>query len=239
VFLKSLIGLLRPERGKIVVDGANIIECSAKELYEIRKLFGVMLQNGALFGSMTLYDNTAFPLRELTKKDESELRNIAVEKLELVGPTGDENEFSGRDLWWNAQARAGRVERTTTRQRKKRRRLLVASLVAAAAVGQAAPAISPHAHAAPAPEVEYVYDVMVRRHYSFPNNDAIGYGHGICDKVTQGETYTQVMSDVKSDVTPNDEFAANYLISYAVNLLCPAEIWQLRNSAANYQPPPG
>ena len=61
VFLKSLIGLLRPERGKIIVDGTNIIECTAKELYEIRTLFGVMFQDGALFGSMSLYDNTAFP----------------------------------------------------------------------------------------------------------------------------------------------------------------------------------
>jgi Protein of unknown function (DUF732) len=86
----------------------------------------------------------------------------------------------------------------------------------------------------PAPEVEYVYDVMVRRHYNFPNDDAISYGHGICDKVSQGESYVQVMSAVKSDVTPNDEFAANYLVSYAVNLLCPAQIWQLRNSAAHY-----
>src|SRR5919202_6670259 len=61
VFLKSLIGLLRPERGKIIVDGTDIIQCSAKELYEIRTLFGVMFQDGALFGSMSLYDNTAFP----------------------------------------------------------------------------------------------------------------------------------------------------------------------------------
>jgi len=52
---------VRPERGSIVVDGTNIIECSAKELYEIRTLFGVMFQDGALFGSMSLYDNTAFP----------------------------------------------------------------------------------------------------------------------------------------------------------------------------------
>ncbi|WP_232232081.1 DUF732 domain-containing protein [Mycobacterium triplex] len=99
----------------------------------------------------------------------------------------------------------------------------------------AAPQLAPRAGAAPAPEVEYVYDVAVRRHYNFPNNDAIGYGHGICDKVTQGDSYAQVMGDVKRDVTPNDEFAANYLVSYAVNLLCPAQIWQLRNSAANYQ----
>ena len=47
------------------------------------------------------------------------------------------------------------------------------------------------------------------------------------------------MGDVKNDIRPNDEFAANYLVSYAVNLLCPAQIWQLRNSAAHYQPPPG
>ena len=90
VFLKSLIGLLRPERGKIIVDGTNIIECSAKELYEIRTLFGVMFQDGALFGSMSLYDNTAFPLREHTKKKESEIRQIVMEKLDLVGLTGDE-----------------------------------------------------------------------------------------------------------------------------------------------------
>jgi hypothetical protein len=97
---------------------------------------------------------------------------------------------------------------------------------------------APRAYAAPAPEVEYVYDVMVRRHYNFPNNDAISYGHGICDKVTAGQTYAQVMGDVKRDVTPNDEYAANYLVSYAVNILCPEQIWQLRNSATHYQPPP-
>ena len=111
-------------------------------------------------------------------------------------------------------------------------------LVAFAAVaGGAALMPCPRAQAAPAPEVEYVYDVMVRRHYDFPNNDAIGYGHGICGKLTQGEGYAQVMGDVKRDVNPNDEFAANYLVSYAVNLLCPEQIWQLRNSAAHYQPP--
>jgi hypothetical protein len=112
-----------------------------------------------------------------------------------------------------------------------------ALIVAAAAVGGVLLAQAPWAHAAPAPEVEYLYDVAVRRHYDFPNNDALSYGHGICDKVTRGESYAQVMSDVKSDVTPSDEFAANYLVSYAVNLLCPEQIWQLRNSAAHYQPP--
>lgn len=106
VFLKSLIGLLRPERGKIIVDGTNIIECSAKELYEIRTLFGVMFQDGALFGSMSLYDNTAFPLREHTKKKESEIRQIVMEKLDLVGLGGDEDKFPG-EISGGMRKRAG------------------------------------------------------------------------------------------------------------------------------------
>ena len=106
VFLKSLIGLLRPERGKIVVNGTNIIECSAKELYEIRTLFGVMFQDGALFGSMNLYDNTAFPLREHTKKKEGEIRDIVMEKLALVGLEGDENKFPG-EISGGMRKRAG------------------------------------------------------------------------------------------------------------------------------------
>lgn len=106
VFLKSLIGLLRPERGKILIDGTNIIESSAKELYEIRKLFGVMFQDGALFGSMNLYDNTAFPLREHTKKKEGEIRDIVMEKLSVVGLDGDEKKFPG-EISGGMRKRAG------------------------------------------------------------------------------------------------------------------------------------
>jgi hypothetical protein len=117
----------------------------------------------------------------------------------------------------------------------------LAITMAAGVVGSATLALVPRAYANPAPEVEYVYDVMVRRHdYNFANPaDAISYGYGICDKVGRGEGYAQVMGEVKNDIRPNDEYAANYLVSYAVNLLCPAQIWQLRNSAAHYQPPPG
>ena len=121
----------------------------------------------------------------------------------------------------------------------KRRTSVAALIVATVAVGGAAGTLVPQAHAKPAPEVEYMYNVEVRRHYDFPNNDAIGYGYGICGKVTAGEGYPQVMGDVKNDVTPNDEFAANYLVAYAVDILCPAQIWQLRNSAQGYRPPPG
>ena len=106
VFLKSLIGLLRPERGKIIVDGTDIIQCSAKELYEIRTLFGVMFQDGALFGSMNLYDNTAFPLREHTKKSESDIRKIVMDKLEIVGLTGHELKMPG-EISGGMRKRAG------------------------------------------------------------------------------------------------------------------------------------
>ncbi|HTZ12090.1 MAG TPA: DUF732 domain-containing protein [Mycobacterium sp.] len=120
-----------------------------------------------------------------------------------------------------------------------KRDISLAALTVAAAIGGLTPTLVSTAYAAPAPEVEYVYNVMVRRHYNFPNaTEAVNYGYGICDEVSRGDSYAQVMGDVKRDVLPNDEFAANYLISYAVNLLCPAQIWQLRKSAANYRPPP-
>lgn len=115
-----------------------------------------------------------------------------------------------------------------------------AGLVLAGVAFAATPhALVPRAHAVPAPEVEYVYDVMVRRQYNFANPaEAVTYGYGICQKVTQGESYAQVMSEVKNDVVPSDEFATNYLVSNAVGILCPAQIWQLRNSAGGYRPPP-
>jgi hypothetical protein len=119
------------------------------------------------------------------------------------------------------------------------RKSLVAAIIAATAVGGVALAPAPRAYAAPNPEVEYVYDMTVRRQYNFPNNDALAYGHGVCDKVGQGEAYGQVIGDVKRDVTPNDQFAANYVVGYAVNLLCPGLIWQLRNSSGGYIPPDG
>ena len=112
-------------------------------------------------------------------------------------------------------------------------------LIVAAMFSGGVLALAPRAHAVPAPEVEYLYDITVRRQYSFANAaDAINYAHGICDKVSNGASYAQVMGDVKNDVRPNDEFAANYLVSNAVNIFCPAQLWQLRNSAANYVPPP-
>jgi hypothetical protein len=116
-----------------------------------------------------------------------------------------------------------------------RRRVAVAAV--ALVVSSAGVYVAPQAGAVPGPEVEYTYNVIVRRHFDFLNNDAIGYGFGICDKVTQGVPYADVTTDVKRDVFPNDEQAANYVVAYAVGILCPAQIWQLRNTAAGYRPP--
>lgn len=128
---------------------------------------------------------------------------------------------------------------TTSRPPSNRRMVAVPLLATAAVAGLLTLTPVPKAWAVPDPEIEYTYDVMVRRHYDFPGNDALGYGFGICDKVTHGQSYASVMNDVRAEVSPHDEFAANYLVSNAVGILCPAQIWQLRNSAAGYRPPPG
>ncbi|MDA8184326.1 MAG: ABC transporter ATP-binding protein [Actinomycetota bacterium] len=85
VLLKTIIGLLTPERGQIFVDGEPVVGIREKELYRIRRKFGVLFQDGALFGSMSLFDNIAFPLREHTSKSEREIRRIVLDKADLVG----------------------------------------------------------------------------------------------------------------------------------------------------------
>ena len=106
VLLKTLIGLLKPDAGSVVIEGTDICSCSEKDLYEIRKLFGVLFQDGAMFGSMNLYDNVAFPLREHTKKSESEIRNIVMEKMDLVGLLGAEDKLPG-EISGGMRKRAG------------------------------------------------------------------------------------------------------------------------------------
>jgi phospholipid/cholesterol/gamma-HCH transport system ATP-binding protein len=106
VFLKCLIGLLKPERGSIVIHETDLVRAKEGRLYELRKLFGVLFQDGALFGSMSLYDNIAFPLREHTKKNESEIRDIVAEKMAMVGLTGDESKLPG-EISGGMRKRAG------------------------------------------------------------------------------------------------------------------------------------
>ena len=85
VLLKNILGLLRPEGGEIWVDGDQIVGLRQKRLYEVRKKFGVLFQDGALLGSMNLYDNIAFPLREHTRKSEAQIRELVHRNAELVG----------------------------------------------------------------------------------------------------------------------------------------------------------
>ena len=106
VLLKTIIGLLKPDKGSIMIEGVDIASCPEKELYEIRKLFGVLFQDGAMFGSMNLYDNIAFPLREHTKKCESEIREIVMEKLDLTGLIGTEDKLPG-EISGGMRKRAG------------------------------------------------------------------------------------------------------------------------------------
>ncbi|MCY7401613.1 MAG: ATP-binding cassette domain-containing protein [Nocardioides sp.] len=106
VFLKALIGLLKPDRGSILIEGTDIASCQEKDLYQIRKLFGVLFQDGAMFGSMNLYDNVAFPLREHTKKSESEVRTVVMEKMDLVGLVGAEDKLPG-EIFGGMRKRAG------------------------------------------------------------------------------------------------------------------------------------
>jgi hypothetical protein len=88
--------------------------------------------------------------------------------------------------------------------------------------------------------VAYLVNVTVRPGYNFPDADtALAYGNSICERVRAGERYAQIMGEVKRDFSTSDEYQASYLISQAVGELCPAQIWQLRQSAAGYVPPGG
>lgn len=85
VLLKHLVGLLEPDDGEIVIFGKDIWQISEKERYDLRKKFGVLFQDGALFGSMNIYDNTAFPLRKHTDLGEAEIEEIVMGRLQEVG----------------------------------------------------------------------------------------------------------------------------------------------------------
>lgn len=106
VFLKSLMGLLRPEAGSCLVNGVDMVTAKESHRLELRKKFGVLFQDGALFGSMSVYDNVAFPLRAHTRKNETEVREIAMQKLDMVGLLGQEHKLPG-EISGGMRKRAG------------------------------------------------------------------------------------------------------------------------------------
>ena len=85
VLLKHLVGLLEPDQGEVLVFGQDIWKASEDERYELRKRFGVLFQDGALFGSMNIFDNVAFPLRKHTDMAESEIGDLVMSRLQEVG----------------------------------------------------------------------------------------------------------------------------------------------------------
>ncbi|MGH9136377.1 MAG: ABC transporter ATP-binding protein [Acidimicrobiales bacterium] len=95
VLLKNIIGLLRPDAGEIWIDGEETVRMGERDLYKVRRKFGVLFQDGALFGSLNMFDNVAFPLREHTRMSEKEIRDRVLEKMNMVGMLDHLKKFPG------------------------------------------------------------------------------------------------------------------------------------------------
>ncbi|MBV8195373.1 MAG: ATP-binding cassette domain-containing protein, partial [Candidatus Dormibacteraeota bacterium] len=99
VTLRHIVGLLPPDQGNVFVDGKPVDKLNERELLALRRGIGMLFQDGALFSSMNLFDNVAFPLRQHTRKSEPDIREIVMEHLMEVGLAGAEkrmpNELSG------------------------------------------------------------------------------------------------------------------------------------------------
>jgi phospholipid/cholesterol/gamma-HCH transport system ATP-binding protein len=106
VLIKHIVGLLYPDSGDLLVHGESVPNMTDDELFEMRKKFGLLFQDGALFGSMNVYDNTAFPLRQHTDKGEDEIGEIVNRRLQEVG-LGEAMEKMPNELSGGMRKRAG------------------------------------------------------------------------------------------------------------------------------------
>jgi len=93
VLLKHIIGLIKPDSGQVLIEGTDITGLHDKDLNEVRKKFGMLFQEAALFDSLTVGENVAFPLREHTKLKEQEIRQIVANRLQAVGLSGVEEKM--------------------------------------------------------------------------------------------------------------------------------------------------
>jgi phospholipid/cholesterol/gamma-HCH transport system ATP-binding protein len=91
VLLKHIIGLLTPDRGRIVIDSLDLSRLKERELDEVRKKFGMLFQGAALFDSLSVWENVGFGLKRQTRLSDKEVKAIAREKLEMVGLRGVED----------------------------------------------------------------------------------------------------------------------------------------------------
>lgn len=93
VLLRNIVGLMNPDSGTVTIDGMNVHSSSERELTRIREKIGMLFQGGALFDSMTVYQNLAFPLEEKTNLGRDEIAEKIEERLSLVGMTGSEKKY--------------------------------------------------------------------------------------------------------------------------------------------------
>ena len=122
VCIKHMVGLLYPDEGDILVHGESVPNMQDDELFEMRKKFGVLFQDGALFGSMNVFDNTAFPLRQHTDKGEDEIAEIVNRRLQRGRPRRRGRQDAQRAVGRHAQARRLRARaRARPRHRALRR----------------------------------------------------------------------------------------------------------------------
>jgi phospholipid/cholesterol/gamma-HCH transport system ATP-binding protein len=90
VTLRHMLGLEAPDTGRVIIEDEDVTDLPEEELYRVRKKFGMLFQSGALFDSMTVFENIAYPLREHTEVNDEELVRVVREKLELVNLPGTE-----------------------------------------------------------------------------------------------------------------------------------------------------
>jgi phospholipid/cholesterol/gamma-HCH transport system ATP-binding protein len=91
VLLKHMIGLMRPDRGHVLIDGLDITQLGAQELQKVLRKFGMLFQGAALFDSLTVAENVAFGVQRYTRHTRKEVRRIVSDSLEKVGLEGIEN----------------------------------------------------------------------------------------------------------------------------------------------------
>jgi len=106
VCIKHIVGLMYPDEGDVLIQGVSVPSLPDDDLFEMRKKFGVLFQDGALFGSLNLYDNVAFPLRQHTEKGEDEIAEIVNRRLREVG-LGDAAAKMPNELSGGMRKRAG------------------------------------------------------------------------------------------------------------------------------------
>ncbi|HTX46321.1 MAG TPA: ATP-binding cassette domain-containing protein [Solirubrobacteraceae bacterium] len=106
VCIKHIVGLLYPDQGDVLVQGESVPSMRDDDLFEMRKKFGLLFQDGALFGSMDIFDNVAFPLRQHTEKSEDEIEHIVMRRLNEVG-LGNARDLLPNELSGGMRKRAG------------------------------------------------------------------------------------------------------------------------------------